>query len=75
MLSEREAKVLSSLSYAGKTIFTTQDLKEFTNNPKKPPRLASTQKMDPKNKKRHLPNSTPKRRHKRHRQLSCTALF
>jgi len=33
-LSEREAKVLTSLSYAGKTIFTTSDLKEFTNNPK-----------------------------------------
>ena len=33
-LSEREAKALSSLSYAGKTIFTTNDLKEFTNNPK-----------------------------------------
>jgi predicted transcriptional regulator of viral defense system len=33
-LSEREAKVLSSLSYAGKTIFTTKDLKEFTDNPK-----------------------------------------
>ena len=33
-LSEREVKVLTSLSYAGKTIFTTNDLKEFTNNPK-----------------------------------------
>jgi len=33
-LSEKEAKVLSSLSYAGKTIFTTKDLKEFTDNPK-----------------------------------------
>ncbi|MCL1977760.1 MAG: hypothetical protein FWG55_06660 [Candidatus Bathyarchaeota archaeon] len=33
-LSEREAKVLSSLSYAGKTIFTTKDLKEFTDKPK-----------------------------------------
>ncbi|MDR0492550.1 MAG: transcriptional regulator [Nitrososphaerota archaeon] len=33
-MSERETKVLTSLSYAGKTIFTTNDLKEFTNNPK-----------------------------------------
>ncbi|MDR1993656.1 MAG: transcriptional regulator [Nitrososphaerota archaeon] len=33
-LSERETTVLSSLSYAGKTIFTTDDLKEFTDNPK-----------------------------------------
>ncbi|MCL1970442.1 MAG: transcriptional regulator [Candidatus Bathyarchaeota archaeon] len=33
-LSEREANVLSSLSYKGKTIFTTNDLKEYTNNPK-----------------------------------------
>ncbi|MCL2359142.1 MAG: transcriptional regulator [Candidatus Bathyarchaeota archaeon] len=33
-MSEREAKVLSSLSYKDKTIFTTNDLKEYTNNPK-----------------------------------------
>ncbi|MDR2707858.1 MAG: hypothetical protein LBB87_03840 [Nitrososphaerota archaeon] len=33
-LSAKEAKVLSSLSYAGKTIFTTNDLKEYTDNPK-----------------------------------------
>jgi predicted transcriptional regulator of viral defense system len=33
-LSETEAKVLSSLSYAGKTIFTTKDIEEFAVNPK-----------------------------------------
>lgn len=33
-LSETEAKVLSSLSYRGKTIFTIEDVKEFTGNPK-----------------------------------------
>jgi predicted transcriptional regulator of viral defense system len=33
-LSETEAKVLSSLSYRGKTIFTLEDVKEFTDNPK-----------------------------------------
>ena len=33
-LSERESRILSTLSYKGKTIFTTDDIKEFTNNPK-----------------------------------------
>jgi predicted transcriptional regulator of viral defense system len=33
-LSETEARILSSLSYAGKTIFTIKDIKEFTDNPK-----------------------------------------
>ena len=33
-LSGREAKILSSLSYRDRTIFTANDLKEFTPNPK-----------------------------------------
>jgi hypothetical protein len=33
-LSEAEARVLSSLSYRGKTIFTIEDAKEFAGNPK-----------------------------------------
>jgi predicted transcriptional regulator of viral defense system len=33
-LSEREANILSSLSYRDRTIFTADDLKEFTPNPK-----------------------------------------
>lgn len=33
-LSDRESKILVTLSYAGKTIFTTEDIKEYTNNPK-----------------------------------------
>jgi predicted transcriptional regulator of viral defense system len=33
-LSDREAKILSSLSYRGRTIFTGDDLKELTPNPK-----------------------------------------
>ncbi len=33
-LSDREAKILSSLSYRGKTIFTADDLRGFTAHPK-----------------------------------------
>ncbi|MCL2868532.1 MAG: hypothetical protein FWF27_03685 [Candidatus Bathyarchaeota archaeon] len=33
-LSKRETNILSNLSYTGKTIFTTKDLKQYTNNPK-----------------------------------------
>jgi predicted transcriptional regulator of viral defense system len=33
-LSEREAKILSSLSYRGRTIFTADELRQLTNDPK-----------------------------------------
>jgi predicted transcriptional regulator of viral defense system len=33
-LSEREAKVLTNLSYAGKAVFTAEDLKELVDDPK-----------------------------------------
>ncbi|MEM3800006.1 MAG: type IV toxin-antitoxin system AbiEi family antitoxin [Thermoprotei archaeon] len=33
-LSDRESRILSTLSYSGKTIFTVRDIKEFTGNPR-----------------------------------------
>ena len=33
-LSDRESKILSSLSYDGKTVFTAEDVKEFVDEPK-----------------------------------------
>lgn len=33
-LSDRESRILSSLSYSGKTIFTANDIKKSTSNPK-----------------------------------------
>jgi len=33
-LSERKGEILSTLSYRGRTIFTADDLKEFTPDPK-----------------------------------------
>jgi len=33
-LSDRESRILTTLSYRGKTIFSSDDIKEFTNNPK-----------------------------------------